>query len=82
MSFHLRAAVALLSGIGAGTLAFWIGRRSFFQMAIYEHPAAGYDHGLAGMIFASGIATCVTVFLLLSRSGERHLVAATVPVRR
>jgi hypothetical protein len=81
MSFHLRAAVALLSGIGGGTLGFWGGWKVFSD-AMYANPAAGYSHWLAATIFTSGIVTCVTVFLLLSRSSERLLAAAGVPVRR
>jgi hypothetical protein len=81
MSFSLRAAVSLLSGIGAGTLTFGIAWKSFIVDVIYENPGRGYDHMLAGSMFLAGIATSVTVFMLLSRSSEK-LLAACVPVQR
>lgn len=81
MSFQLRATVSLLSGIGGGTLGFWAGWKALSE-AMYANPAAGYSHWLAATIFASGIITCVAVFMLLSRASERRLTPATVPARR
>ena len=81
MSFQLRASVALLSGIGGGTLGFWAGWKAFSE-AMYANPAARYDHWLAATIFASGVITCVAVFLALSRASGRRLAPVTVSARR
>lgn len=61
MHFAMRAVIALLCGVGAGTIGFWIAWQSAW-MIWNEHPGIGHDAWLLTGIFGPGIAAAVVVF--------------------
>ncbi|MBI3409721.1 MAG: hypothetical protein HY040_15375 [Planctomycetes bacterium] len=72
MHFTKRALIALLSGIGAGTIGFWIAWQSAW--AIWnEHPGIGHDAWLLAGIFVPGILVPFAVFRSITLSIGRKL---------
>ncbi len=53
MSFLLRAAIALLAGIGAGLIGFWIVWSAVWKV-VGERPGIGHDSWLLAGIFVPG----------------------------
>ena len=73
MSFHVRAVVALLSGVGAGTIGFWLAWR-FIDRILGADPGIGYNFWLVSAIFGPGVLAYTWVFMFLSRLHERQAV--------
>ncbi|VTR95660.1 unnamed protein product [Gemmata massiliana] len=67
MSFLLRAAIALLAGIGAGLIGFWIVWSAVWKV-VGEHPGIGHDSWLLAGIFVPGVVSSVLVFRGVSRA--------------
>ena len=71
MSFTARAAIALLAGIGAGTIGFGSVWRLLIGSFWDSIPGPGYDAWLLAGIFAPGVLASLAVFHLLSREAAR-----------
>jgi hypothetical protein len=78
MSFYARAVIALLSGVGAGTLGFWVSWRTVCSLCGSASPV-GYDWWIVGSIFAPGVLISGLVFVIVSRAGERQARSAPPP---
>ena len=61
MRFITRAVIAILAGIGAGTLGFATAWHAI-QAVWNVHPGVGFDNWLIASIFAPGILFAVLVF--------------------
>jgi hypothetical protein len=71
MSFAMRAAIAVLSGIGAGLLGFWAVWRTLIGTAFDSVPGPGYEGYLLAGIFVPGIAVTVAVFRQITLATRR-----------
>jgi hypothetical protein len=67
MSFFSRAAIALLTGIGAGLLGFWA-VWSVIVRVLAANPGIGFDAWLLGGIFVPGTVIPLLVFRSISRT--------------
>jgi hypothetical protein len=67
MHFFTRAVIALLSGIGAGLIGFWVSWNAVWAIT-GEHPGIGHDHWLVAGIFVPGAVVPLVVFGVLSRA--------------
>jgi hypothetical protein len=79
MSFVMRATNALLAGIGAGLLGFWVTWRSLIGSTFDSVPGPGYDVWLVAGIFVPGVVVSMLVFRQLSLAthrGAESIVAA------
>ena len=72
MHFTMRAVIALLSGVGAGTIGFWIAWQSAWWIW-NEHPGIGHDAWLLAGIFGPGILVPFVVFRTISLSAAHKL---------
>ena len=68
MSFLSRAAIALLSGIGAGLLGFWAVWRTMIGTTFDSIPGPGYDAYLVAGSFVPGVVAAALVFRTISRA--------------
>ena len=76
MTFLARATVALLSGIGAGTVGFWATWR-FIALVLKAEPGIGHDVWLVGSIFGPGVVVAFVAFFFISRSVPAKSEAVT-----
>jgi hypothetical protein len=79
MSFVMRATIALLSGIGAGLLGFWVTWRSLIGSTFDSVPGPGYDAWFVAGTSVPGVVVSVLVFRQISRAtlrGAESMVAA------
>jgi hypothetical protein len=76
MPFVARAAIALLAGIGAGLIGFWIVWSTVDKLG--RDPHIGHDAWLLSGIFVPGILIPLVVFRSISRAVGR--TAAHNPV--
>jgi hypothetical protein len=67
MAFVTRAAIALLAGVGAGLIGFWVTWESIRGIA-GQNPGIGHDGWVLAGIFAPGVLVPLTVFRILSRA--------------
>ena len=70
MSFVSRAVVALLAGVGAGLIGFWVVWSAV--KATGQDPGAGYDALILSGIFAPGATVPLLVFRAVSRATARN----------
>jgi hypothetical protein len=75
MKFPARALVALLSGVGSGTVCFWITWRTLELLG--GEPGVGHDYLLVGSIFGPGILAAAIVFYGVSRALEHRAAGAS-----
>ncbi|HLW66722.1 MAG TPA: hypothetical protein VKS79_15515 [Gemmataceae bacterium] len=61
MSFAIRTAIAVLAGMGAGVVGYWVTWR-FLE----PDNLVGFDPWMLVGIFAPGIAVCAAVFWTMS----------------
>jgi hypothetical protein len=78
MSFAIRAAISLLTGIGAGLLGFWAVWRSLIGSAFDSVPGPGYDGWLLAGIFIPGLVIPVVVFRQISLATDRQAAQSKV----
>ena len=67
MPFLTRAVIAILAGIGAGTLGFgavW----NFVERVLHADPGVGYTPWLLAAIFVPGVVVPVLVFRAVSHA--------------
>ena len=69
MSYVTRAAIALLAGVGAGLIGFWVMWQSLWALT-GQHPGIGQDTWLVASIFVPGVFVPLAVFRAIS-SGVR-----------
>ena len=67
MRFMTRAAIALLTGIGAGLIGFWVMWQSISTIA-GKNPGIGHDSWLVAAIFVPGVLVPIAVFHSVSRA--------------
>lgn len=67
MPFVTRAAVALLAGVGAGLIGFWVVWTAVSK-GLGDDPGVGYDAWILTGIFGSGVLTALAVFRTVSRA--------------
>jgi hypothetical protein len=70
MPFVTRAVIALLAGVGAGLLGFWVVWTLVWKLA-GEHPGIGHDAWLLAGIFVPGVLVPLAVFRIVSRATAR-----------
>jgi len=71
MPFVTRAAIALLAGIGAGLIGFWIVWSTVSKLG--QDPGIGYDAWLLAGIFVPGVLVPLVVFRSVSRAVGRQV---------
>ena len=76
MQFTLRATVAILSAVGAGTIGFWMAWTLNEKLLSLDF-GAGRDALFLSSIFAPGIFVALWVFRSVSLIGDRKVVEPT-----
>jgi hypothetical protein len=71
MSFVTRAIIALLTGVGAGLIGFWLVWTAVGKV-IGDDPGVGYDAPILVGIFAPGVLVPLVVFRVISRLVVRN----------
>jgi hypothetical protein len=71
MSFATRVGIALLAGIGAGLLGFWVVWQTVW-IVCDQHPGVSHDAWLLGGIFVPGIVVPFAVFRTISRANAKE----------
>jgi hypothetical protein len=65
MQFVARAAIALLAGVGAGLVGFWVMWQAIRGLG--QNPGIGWDEWILGAIFLPGVLVSLAVFRAVSK---------------